>query len=197
MLNGQLPPQAILDKINMEVVKVSADGAGLHLQPDYVVGDMDSSDFIHDNSKFFKIADQSTTDFEKCLNFVKEKVLYPTLVLGIAGGEIDHTINNFMIFVNAPYPLYCLDYAKPNQLKFGIAVRSSVKMHLPINSIVSILPFFSAKVSTKGLEWEMNNTQLSYNGLRSARNRNILENIEINVHEGQVLLFAEVSNILV
>jgi len=192
MLNGQLPPQSIIEKINMEVVKVSADGAGLHLHPDYIVGDMDSTNFSDRDNKYHKISDQTTTDFEKCLNFVQKKKLYPTLVLAIAGGEIDHAINNFMIFMSTSYPLYFLDYAQI--LKLGIAVRVSIRLQLPEYSIVTILPFFSATVSTKGLDWELCNTKLRYNGLRSARNKNMTKNIEINVHEGQVLVIAEVKN---
>jgi thiamine pyrophosphokinase len=60
--------------------------------PDAVIGDMDS---VADRSAFparteiFDIAEQDTTDFEKCLYSTEAPV---TVALGMTGGRFDHTL---------------------------------------------------------------------------------------------------------
>jgi thiamine pyrophosphokinase len=193
-LSGCLPCESVVSKINLNVVKVSADGAGIHLHPDYIVGDMDSVSLKCPDSTHIKISDQSTTDFEKCLSFIENRSLCPTLVLGISGGEIDHVINNIMVLVNYNFPIYFLHQVTIKKtLQIGLVVTNYVDLKLCVNSVVSILPFSTALVSTAGLKWNLNNAALRHDGLRGPRNFSVDPRVQINVHRGRILLVVNIE----
>ena len=54
--------------------------------------------------------------------------------------------------------------------------------------IISLLPYPEAVISTKGLKWDLDNVLLSVTGLSSARNRAQKVDVEIQVHNGQVMI---------
>lgn len=76
---------------------VAADGgadmcAKAGVTPDAIIGDMDSiigADGFGPDVPVFRIAEQETTDFEKCLYSTRSPV---TLALGMTGGRFDHTL---------------------------------------------------------------------------------------------------------
>ena len=55
--------------------------------PDFIIGDLDSVNLsvISCNEEIIKIADQDTTDFEKCLFEMQKRDLFPSLILGSFG----------------------------------------------------------------------------------------------------------------
>lgn len=60
--------------------------------PEAIIGDMDSLDDAAgwaEKTAVFEIAEQQSTDFEKCLYSTKAKV---TVVLGVTGKRFDHTL---------------------------------------------------------------------------------------------------------
>ena len=187
-LNGKLPILKEYNYILKNRIKIAADGAANNIinqgniKLDYVIGDLDSfSDIGHPSIKrVIKVSNQDNTDFEKCMDFIVRKKLFPTLVLGIGGGEIDHAINNIFALSNHQLSdVFFFDINKFSK-KLGILLNSkkSLNLTLPINSKISLIPFPNALVTTVGLRWELNKQQLDNSKFISARNYNIFEKIK-------------------
>ncbi|MFQ3307719.1 MAG: thiamine pyrophosphokinase [Candidatus Midichloriaceae bacterium] len=200
-LNGHLPDIKDYNNYIDGKVKIASDGAAIKLihdeiYLDYVIGDLDSLGSINKSfvNQIIKINDQNTTDFEKCLNFIMKNKLSPTLIFGIGGGEIDHAINN--IFSMCNHSLSDLSFLDINDRgkKFGkIITNSNLEIYLPMGSKISLIPYPSALVTTDNLKWNIENQLLSNLGFISARNYNISEKININVHQGKLLVIADIK----
>ena len=175
----------------MQMVKISADGAGLEYKPDIIIGDLDSTKLDVHVAQYIRMPDQSTTDFEKCLHYVRTHKIDPSLILGIAGGEIDHTLNNIMI-MSSCNTSYFIDYLNEQTIKYGRVVKKEENISLPLYSSISIIPLLTANVSTKGLKWNLSYDRLNYKFLRSVRNLNTEEHVCVKVHKGTVLLIISV-----
>lgn len=195
-LNGAIP-EKILPYINMQVPLLAADGAAhkmkeLSIVPSYIIGDGDSVG-SEANASFIKIEDQSTTDFEKCILFAKEKGLLPSLVLGMSGGEIDHILGNAgaLLKHGDKSSFYFLDtYIKDNKqgVKLGIPLRDEkITISLKEKSTISLISFNNAYIKTKGLFWEMDGV-IDPNGVLSLRNINASNFIEIDVKKSALVI---------
>ena len=203
ILNGILPRKKIIKKFVKNRIIIAADGAlskllDINIIPHYVIGDMDSCEVKNKESiKYIHIDNQDYTDFDKSILYAKKYNLSPTIILGINGEEIDHTINNLYslmkyykisgaIFIDQ----YSDDKISNDKIKIGIPCDSKIELKLPLKSIISIIPFPKANISSKGLHWELKYTLLE-NLATSARNFSIDENIELTVHNGKVLLIID------
>lgn len=177
-------------KIREGVPIIAADGAANWIDADYIVGDGDS----FKSGKLIQIADQETTDFEKCIGFAKEKDLLPALVIGVSGGEIDHIMGNIQVLLKhaEKSSLFFLD-PYPNGLKIGIPLeKGSFNFHVKPETTVSILPFGSCTLSTKGLEWELTDQVLTPDGLLAIRNRAKKVEAEFHVTQGKALVIIDI-----
>lgn len=187
-LNGIIPEA---DFIKIDVPLLCADGAAKRIKFsfDYILGDMDS--YQKQDEKIIKNFDQNFTDFEKALFFVKKKKLFPSLVLGINGGEIDHIIGNIQIMLKyIEIPSYFLD-SYDNGWKIGIPIKGKKVLKTKKNSLISIITMEKTILSTKGLKWELRKDLLDPNGMMSLRNETMLDTIEINVLKGKVLIILD------
>ena len=203
VLNGILPGKKIIQKLIKKRTVIAADGAlskllNIDIVPDYVIGDMDSCKVKNKESiEYIRIDNQDYTDFDKSILYAKEHNLSPAIVLGINGGEIDHTINNLyslMKYYKISGAIFVDQYSdgkiSNDKIKIGIPCDNKIELKLPQKSIISIIPFPQANISSQGLRWELNNTLLE-NLATSARNFSIGENIELTVHNGNVLLIID------
>lgn len=185
----------ILKQIRRDVPIIAADGAARWVHADYVVGDLDSlSISLNENVEVFCLSDQETTDFEKCMRFVEEKNLLPSLVIGISGGEIDHVLGNIQVLLKQTKDLsffFLDDYQKG--LKIGLPLSKGL-YHIEVkpNAIVSILPCYSCTLTTCGLFWELENQVITPNGLLATRNRAIKDNVEFNITDGKALIIIDI-----
>lgn len=208
VLNGTAPDKTLLAHVCTQVPIIAADGAAaklrlLGLDPTYVVGDGDSFDKNTNSlatATILSSADQDSTDFEKCLLFVQQQQMLPSLILGISGGEIDHVLGNMQALIKhaQDQSLYFLDTYEnsENQLgiKIGIPVSSTpLTLALEPNSLISIIPFYNTTVTTTGLHWELNNTALTTDSILGVRNISTGNSITFNVHEGKVLIIADIT----
>ena len=203
VLNGILPGKKIIQKLIKKRTVIAADGAlskllNIDIVPDYVIGDMDSCKVKNKESiEYIRIDNQDYTDFDKSILYAKEHNLSPAIVLGINGGEIDHTINSLyslMKYYKISGAIFVDQYSdgkiSNDKIKIGIPCDNKIELKLPQKSIISIIPFPQANISSQGLRWELNNTLLE-NLATSARNFSIGENIELTVHNGNVLLIID------
>ena len=194
-LNGDLPSKQITDRFVSKKI-LAADGASSHLfrnniVPDIIIGDLDSinidliaSDF--DRNKIIQDTNQENTDFEKILIYCIGHDINRILVLGIHGGEIDHTLNNLSIIkkFNKRLDLWIFDSDK-----YGFLADESFKISAKTNEMISLIPFPAARITTGNLKWNLNNEILELGIRDGARNRATNDEVTVDIHDGSLFCF--------
>ncbi|WP_026756203.1 thiamine diphosphokinase [Sediminimonas qiaohouensis] len=152
---------------------VAADcGAGTALAqglvPHAVIGDMDSlretdraalnPDSIH------CIAEQETTDFEKCLMSVRAPLI---LGVGFGGPRLDHRLANFNTL--ARYPLQRCILLDGADLAF--LAPPSLRLDLPVGTRFSVFPMGAVEAVSEGLHWPLAGLSLAPDGRVGTSNR--------------------------
>lgn len=201
-LKGEFPNKKLFDYLDLTVPIIAADGAADNLKnysitPNFNIGDGDSVKTIKSNS-FIKILDQNKTDFEKAILFVKNLTLFPSLVLGFAGGEIDHVLGNAQIISKYcdKNSLFFLDTYPTNNsfgTKLGIVV-STNELFITLNkgSTITILPFEESIITTTGLKWNLKNKKMKSSSF-SLRNYNIFTKLTFKLMKGRALIIIDIT----
>jgi len=187
-LNGHLPPQHFFESVNLPLI--AADGAANTLRsrgltPQLVIGDLDSVQADLEGPSLH-IQDQNRCDYEKCMEYLEKEDLLPAIILGVNGGDLDHILNNISIFVKsvrgnllyAP-PLYGAVLDSPDHL-----------ITLPPHTKISLLGLPEARLTTRGLVWDLRDRKLYFPGVNSCLNRAHASQVHIHVREGKVLFLA-------
>lgn len=197
VLNGTLPSVDLFLSL-ADLPVIAADGAAntlleRHIIPEFIVGDLDSvtAQTLHDANGISEIVadpDQDTTDFEKCLHFAKDQLWKNILVVGMHGGLIEHTLNNWSVLMR-----HCstLHITALDADRWIIPIRQSFSGTFRTNETLSIIPQPSVTLTTRGLVWELTNEELALGQREGARNRAATENITVNVHRGSALLVCD------
>jgi thiamine pyrophosphokinase len=188
-LNGALPEKSFFQQCPIRPL-IAVDGSANQLLDkqipfDLVIGDLDSiQQPILDQVEVIHLPHQSQSDFEKLIDYLNHKNLFPAIILGVGGGHLDHILNNISLFSD----LNCIFYAPPI---LGLMIKPEMpfQMNLPKDTKISLIPLPSAIVSSKGLKWELNQSELSFPGQNSCFNRTKEEYISIAVQSGQILAF--------
>jgi len=185
-VDGDLPQKEFfLNCKNLPII--AADGAAnkliiMGIKPDLVIGDLDGiNPILIRELKTLHVPDQDSSDFQKCLKYLKENTLLPSIILGINGGFLDHILNNINIFMETENILY----APPI---LGQVIHGETTWSLPINTKISILGIPNANISTKGLRWEVSDYDMSFPGTTSCFNQTVKNEITITVNSGKVLV---------
>lgn len=141
-------------------------GAG-HI-PDAVIGDFDSiSDAARraiPAERMYRVAEQDSTDFEKCL----ARIAAPFVVaVGFSGGRLDHALAamNALVRHVAPPVLLLSDR--------DVALRcpAHLALDLRIGTRLSLFPMGQAKGRSQGLEWPIDGIGFAPDGLIGTSNR--------------------------
>lgn len=184
-LNGDLPDKAFFAR---DLPVIAADGAAnklaaMKIKPDMIIGDMDSVDHAHlEATPHLLDPDQSASDFQKSLHYLQQNNLLPSIIVGVNGGHLDHILNN----VNLMLQTDSMIYAPP---VIGITIKGGEKklLSLSTGTKISLLGLPQALVTSNGLKWELTSHQLAFPGNTSCFNRAHRDNVEIEVHDGNVL----------
>ena len=160
---------------------------------DFISGDFDSvSDEIlrqaqHDEFEIIFTPDQDKTDFEKALEIIQEKGFLKVDVLGGSGGEMDHFLGNLTVA-----------FKFKNKIEITFFDEFSQYFFIPKNFIiknvngklVSLYPFpIAENVTTKGLNWILDNENLTMISKIGTRNFAVEDEISIEYEKGDLLLF--------
>jgi thiamine pyrophosphokinase len=139
-----------------------------------------------DKSKIILIEDQETNDFEKNLIFAKESGYQNIAILGFHGGELEHSLNNWSVFMRYSKGMNLCIY---DEYRYGIPIRESIRFNADENEIISIIPQTRTRIITKNLKWALNNEILEFGIREGAGNVAIEQDIQIELIEGEYLLF--------
>lgn len=191
-LKGDLPSK---DEFNLlkDITLIAADGAynelyNLEITPDIVVGDMDSikNENISEGIELFHLRDQNTNDFEKCILYLDENSNQDILILGLNGGVLEHTLNNMSVLKKYIHKHNFTIYHKG---RYCIHVSEDRIFHISEKEIISIIPFFKAKITTQNLKWELKEEYLEIGIREGARNISTDTKVKIILHEGEYFFF--------
>jgi thiamine pyrophosphokinase len=187
--------------IRTEDTIIAADGGALHcralgLEPDIIVGDLDSlppSEVAYWRKKGVEIIEhdrrKDETDLELALLLAQGLDREEAIVLGGLGGRWDHTFAN--IFLPAYHKLEALNVTFWHDGLWIYLVRSSRQIRGKPGQIVSLIPLAgdALGVSTEGLEYPLNDEKLIFGASRGVSNRLLGEMAEVHLRKGLLLCF--------
>lgn len=193
-LNGDAPNELALKHAlrNPIAYKLCTDGAyyymkSIGIEPDAVIGDMDSLHDVPQNLEFHFVDDQNSTDFEKALDFLVKRDFERVVVLGSTGGQHDHFLGN----LHAAYKFRTsLKIHFFDQSQHFYLIEQSHAFETTPGKIVSLVPFPKAIIhSLGGLQYTLNNEVLDLHERVGTRNIAISEQVQINISQGALWLF--------
>ena len=167
ILNGNLLIKKNLKKIlkNYNSI-ICADGGAnkiidLGIEPNYILGDMDSIDkknLKKYSQNIIKLKNQYYNDLHKALLWAKEQNIKKIDIIGIDGKRLDHTIGNFSIILECIsfiditiFTDYGNIYTINKERTFKNCYKKNISLFNPIPQ---------NKITTYGLEYELNNFSL-------------------------------------
>jgi len=147
-------------------VLIAADGgadrlAEMRLRPRAVIGDMDSiadpERWRADPATFVHLAEQETTDFEKCL-YATEAPLY--LAVGFTGRRIDHTLAVFHTLLR--YPAKRIVLIGEHEVCALAPPGATLRLAVTPGARVSIYPLLPVTATrSRGLVWPIDGLALA------------------------------------
>ena len=195
-ING-IPPKNLPETEGYSLIACS-DGAFHYLKEknfpleklDFISGDFDSHSGTDEKvyaEKFIFTPDQDKTDFEKSLEIITEKGFTRVDVFGGSGGEMDHFLGNLSVAFKFKNEMEITFFFVFSRYFF---IPKNFKIHEVEGKMISLLPFpFVEKISTKGLNWELFNEELSLTKRVGTRNFARENTVEITYENGDVLIF--------
>lgn len=198
-ING-VPPKNLPETEDYAMIAFS-DGAFHYLKEkkfpldklDFISGDFDShlgNDEAIYHDRFIFTPDQDKTDFHKSLEIIQERGITAVDVYGGSGGEMDHFLGNLtaaFLFKNhleiTFYDEFSTYFFAPKTL-----VLENVK-----GKTISLYPFpLTENITTKGLNWPLNNESLDISKRIGTRNLASEETVVIHYGKGDLVVFVEI-----
>lgn len=170
LLDGERPNrETLIETWDDADFRVCADGAaticlGYGLQPDLIIGDMDSLDRVDRDrfteSEILHVADQETTDGEKAILYCLGKGYRDIILLGAMGKRVDHGLYNLGLLRKFHDRLDQLRMVSDNETAFLITGEQTFRADP--GTRISLLPAFGKvdNVVTSGLEYPVDHETL-------------------------------------
>jgi len=170
-------------------VYIAADGGANQalaygITPQTVIGDMDS--ITHENKglippdQFHHIAEQDSTDFEKCLTRIKAPVI---IGLGFLGARMDHQMAVANALVRFAHQRCVL--LGPEGVMFLLP--PYIRLDLPEGTVVSLFPMMPVMGTSEGLKWPIDGINFAPHG-RIGTSNQALGPVEITCDEPGLLI---------
>ena len=174
LVGAGLPmPEDIAEALNIAPTLVAADGGAnfciaAGFRPDAVIGDFDSVDGSHADaladSILLRIAEQETTDFEKCLSRIDAPFVLAT---GFTAGRLDHALAVWSVLARRIGPPAVV--IGQNDVVFAAPER--LALELDEGTRVSLFPMAPVTGRSSGLQWPIDGLTLSPMGRVGTSNR--------------------------
>ncbi|MCT8159807.1 thiamine diphosphokinase [Pseudoruegeria sp. SHC-113] len=154
----------------------AADGGGARAAldagycPRAVIGDMDSLDaatreaLLAGGADLIEVAEQESTDFEKCLQRLRAPLIYGA---GFTGARLDHTLAAFTALVR---------HADQRVILVGeedviFLSPAEIELDVPAGTRVSLYPMGAVRGRSDGLHWPIDGIDFAPNGRIGTSNR--------------------------
>jgi thiamine pyrophosphokinase len=132
----------------------------LGLQPDLILGDMDSLSLAHEsyNCEIVELMDQSKTDLEKSLEWCYENGIGQLSLVGFSGGQDDHNMAALWTLVSFFEKMELTFYSNSSKIK---CVKSDTRIDSFTGQTISIIPTKeNIETSITGLKYSINKSIL-------------------------------------
>lgn len=141
-----------------------------------VIGDLDSIISLPNSTNYHQINNQDTTDLAKAIKWLIPK--YQAIkIYGADGKDLDHFLSNLSIAINYQAEIDITFYSKHQIIKPFI---NNISYPISKNSNISIIPAPTITVNTShGLQYPLDNMQLTFGKSISVRNVAIADSLEI------------------
>lgn len=161
---------------------VGVDGGANHLlahgvTPAAVIGDLDSISQIAREAfshLLHHIPEQSTVDFDKALRNISAPLIY---AIGFAGGRLDHTLAVLHVLGRHPSrPVIVLSADDASV----IVPPNGLRLKLPLQTRVSLMPLADARVDATGLAWPI--TDQAMHPMHFTSPSNAVAEVTVQIH---------------
>jgi len=196
-LQGDLPSIEVFEHLANKPL-IAADGAAnllvaAGIGPEYVVGDLDSVtdatiEQLHGTTELIRDPDQDSTDFEKSLRFAAQQLWTNILVLGMHGGDLEHTLNNWSVLMRHGREASLTAFDRG---RYAVPISTSFRYAPHPDELLSLIPQPLAHLTTSGLVWDLANEPLELGTREGGRNRASGSEISIELHSGSLLFFCD------
>ena len=190
LLNGEQPNK--LPVFSEYEIICATDGAYQYLlenniKPHFISGDFDSLETLPKEIEAIETPDQNFTDFDKMLQILFDKGYTTIDVFGASGKEQDHFLGNLNT---------AIEWEKKLKITFfdnhGSYFLAAKKITIPNckDKTISLVPFPKAKeITTKGLQYPLNNENLAFGKRIGTRNKAIENEVAISFTSGNLFIF--------
>lgn len=199
--NGELPDLNQARSLLREAdYIICADGGtrhalSLHLQPDLVIGDMDSAE--KDQLQKLKEADVSIelfpsdkneTDLELAINHAIELGPKQILVMAALGGRLDQTLGNLTLL--SDIRLLSFDVKLDDGVEEIFLCRNRVQIQGRSGDLVSLIPWQGpvSAVQTENLKWPLKSETLYPDKTRGISNEMVSDRASVSIGSGLLLV---------
>ena len=188
---GELSFSALDNCLSHAPTLIAADGGANHLNVDenkidFIVGDLDSlknrSFWEKQGTKLLRLAEQDTTDFEKCLYSVDASVYF---CIGFTGRRADH----FLAACSA-----LVKYSSKKVILVGghdliVHVPKNLTIELPLDTRLSLFPMQRLiGIHSYGLKWSIDGIEFEPSKVISTSNSTVRKNVKITLSDDGMLL---------
>jgi thiamine pyrophosphokinase len=158
------------------------------LNPDLIVGDLDSADptilkqYGHVPEKRFP-QDKDKTDLEIALELVYHAKVEEITIFAAVGGRTDHTLGNLILLSRYPGKLFC---ETATERLFVIDRQIVIATHP--GQLISLIPLNGpvSGIESKGLKWELHNSTFDKKFI-GISNEALGKQVAISVKQGDLL----------
>lgn len=192
-----MPPKNLPDLAGYDIIACT-NGAYLYLKElnfpfeklNFISGDFDShchSELVGESFEIIETPDQNKTDFEKALDILQTKGVKKVDVYGGSGGEMDHFLGNLTSAFQFKNEMEIRFFDEFSTYYF---IPNSFELNEVKGKMISLYPFPSAeKMTTQGLNWELNGETLNMTSRIGTRNFAKENKISIRYGKGDLLIF--------
>ena len=196
--NGEPPPRALLEEFAGFDLLLCADG-GAHtalrygLQPDYIIGDLDSLDAEASSAipakRLIAVDPEGDlgTDAQKVLDCAVELDVTAAVLLGFTGRRVDHLLWNLSLLKTYHHRLALRMIDAHCEIRL---IDRRIRFHAALGQKLSLCPLAGPVegISTTGLKWPLQAAVLAPGVRDGISNEVVAPLVEIEVGSGDLLL---------
>ena len=190
LLNGE-PPKNLPEFSNYEIICATDDAYHFleknKIKPNFISGDFDSIENLPKDIEVIHTPNQDFTDFDKILQILFEKGFKNVDVYGASGKEQDHFLGNLHTTIQWKNKLSLTFF--DNHSRYFLADKNTEILN-SVDKTISLVPFPEAKnINTKGLQYSLNDENLTFGQRIGTRNKAIKNKVEISFKTGELFIF--------
>ena len=192
---GDPPPASVLEGLTGSTYVIAADSGFDHahrlgVDVDLLVGDLDSisaQGLATAKEIEQHLTNKDSTDLAIALDAALKVGTSQVIVVGGAGGRIDHFLANAALLASSEYEALKLTWL-PGEAVIHV-VRESIELSGSPGDLVSLLPYHGPAlgVTTAGLRWPLHDAALSPGTSRGVSNQMVDTRARVSLKEGVLL----------